>query len=254
VNPSAPLPSPPLPPPPLPPPRPKTKLVGLAIAGGMLFAGVLIYSLAHHSSETDTQPPPPDSQPKQSKSPVVEPPVVKPDLPSGFATYADSGGLFQVGVPADWLFRRAETDTTLDNMPCHLVHAVVFAKQAEHSDLEGWVSEGIRISIYLPPKGQIWQADRAADWQKKAIGNTLAGYSKYQNTAVEPVQLGNIPATTTAVMGEAKVISEPEVARIYVGVSEKFLVMVEVAMPSSKRTLFESADETARRTFAINVP
>lgn len=227
--------------------------------GGVLFAGVLIYSLAHHSTVTDMQSSPPqprpsESQPSQPQPPVVEPPAPQPALPSGFSTYADSGGLFQVGVPADWVFRRAETDMTLDNMPCHLVHVVVFARQAEHSDLEGWVSEGIRVSIYLPPKGQIFQADWAANWQKKAIGTTLAGYSKYQNTAVEPVHLGNIPATTTAVMGEAPVISEPEVARIYVGVSEKFLVMVEVAMPSSKRTLFESADETARRTFAINLP
>jgi hypothetical protein len=110
------------------------------------------------------------------------------------------------------------------------------------------------VSIYLPPKGQIWQADWAADWQKKMIGAALATYTKYQNTAVEPVQLGNIPATTTAVMGEAKVISEPEVARIYTGVSQKFLVTVEVAMPSSKRPIFESADETVRRTFEIRVP
>jgi len=224
--------------------------------GGVLFAGVLVYSLAHHSTTTDTTSQPPESQPKQpsrTEPPKSEPPA-QPALPSGFTNYADSGGLFQMGVPADWVFRRAETDMTLDNVPCHLVHALVFDKQAERSDLEGWVSEGIRVSIYLPPKGQIWQADWAADWQKKAIGNTLSGYSKYQNTALEPVQLGNIPASTTAVMGEAKVISEPEVARIYVGVSEKFLVMVEVAMPSSKRTLFESADAITRRTFTMNVP
>lgn len=143
---------------------------------------------------------------------------------------------------------------TLDSVPCHLIHAVVFAKQAERSDLDGWVSEGIRVSIYLPPKDQIWQADWAAAWQKKVIDASLAGYSKSQNTALEPVQLGNIPATTTAVTGEAKVISEPEIARIYVGVSQKFLVTVEVSMPSSKRSLFESADETARRTFEIKVP
>ena len=240
---------------PLPPPRAKTSLLGLAIGGGVLLAGVLIYSLAHHSPAPGLKSSlPPDSQPGQPQPPAAQPPAAQPTLQFGNEIYTDSSGLFQVTVPAGWVFRRAETDITMDNALCHLVKAAVFAQQAERSDLDGWVSEGIRVSIYLPPKDQIWQADWAADWQKKVFSATVAGYAKFQNTAVEPVQLGNIPASTTAVMGEAKVISEPEVARIYVGVSQKFLVTVELAMPSSKRPVFESADATVRRTFEMNVP
>lgn len=250
VNPSAPV----------PPPRTKTSLIGLGIGGGVLLACIIVYSLLHQTPAPElkssvppvsrsSQPEPPAARP-----PAPEPPVPEPTPPSGSSTYSDSSGLFQVAVPGDWVYRRAESDTTLENVPCHLVRVAVFAKQAERSDLEGWISEGIRVSIYLPPKGQIWQADWAAGWQKKTIADSLAGYSKSQNTTVEPVQLGNIPASTTAVMGEAKVISEPEVARIYVGVSQKFLVTLEVAMPSSKRPIFESADETVRRTFEMRVP
>ncbi|HEV3201396.1 MAG TPA: hypothetical protein VGZ73_26030 [Bryobacteraceae bacterium] len=252
------------PPAPLPPPRAETNLRGLATVGAVLFAVIVLYSLTHHSPPEQKSSLPPESQPSrsepspaqpsQSQPPAPEPVPQPAAFPGGFTTYADASSLFQMNVPAEWVLRRAETDTTLDNMPCHLVHAAVFARQAERSDLDGWVSEGIRVSVYLPAKGQIWPTDWAADWQRKAIADSLAGYSKYQNTAVEPVQLGNIQATTTAVMGEAKAISEPEVARIYVGVSQKFLVTVEVSMPSSKRPLFESADETVRRTFAINVP
>jgi hypothetical protein len=240
---------------PVPPARSKRNLVGLGIGGGALLTFVVINSLMQHSPAPDLKPSvPPDSQPSQSQPPAPDPRATQPTAQGGSTTYSDSSGLFQVMVPADWEFRRAETDTTLDNTACHLVKAVVFARQAERSDLDGWVSEGIRVTIYLPAKDQVWEADWAADWQRKVIGATLAGYSKFQNTAVEPVQLGNIPATTTAVMGEGKAISEPEVARIYVGVSQKFLVTVEVAMPSSKRPMFESADETVRRTFEMKVP
>jgi hypothetical protein len=227
----------------------------------VFFAAVVVYSLTQHSP---TPRVPPESQAGQQQSgqsqppatatPALQPPAAQPPAQSGFASYQDSSGLFQVMVPPDWLFRRAESDMTLDTVACHLVHVAVFAKEAERSDLVGWVSEGIRVSIYLPPAGQAWQPDWAAAWQKKSIAASLLGYTKFQNTAVEPVQLGNILVSTTAVMGEAKVISEPELARLYAGFAQKFLVTVEVAMPSSKRPMFESVDEAVRRTFQITVP
>jgi hypothetical protein len=246
------------PPSPVPQPRAKASLVALAVAGGVLLACVLLYSLTHQAPPPDlkssTLPDSRQQQPSPPPPPDTKAAAPHPPPASGLSTYSDSSGLFQVMVPDDWVFRRSETDITLDNMSCHLVRAAVFARQAERSDLEGWISEGIRVSIYLPQNGQLWPADWAAGWQKKMIADSLAGYSKSQNTTIEPVQLGNIPATTTAVMGEANVISEAEVARIYVGVSPKFLVAVEVAMPSSKRPAFESADETVRRTFEVKVP
>jgi hypothetical protein len=159
-----------------------------------------------------------------------------------------------VEVPGDWLFRRAESDTTLDNTATHEIRAAVFPKDAEHSDLNGWLSAGIRVTIYLPPSGQVWQANWAADGVTRSLDGTLQGYSKFQNTAVEPVKLGNVSASTTAVMGEAAAISEAEVARLYVGHDEKYLVVVDVAMPASKRALFDSTDETVRRTFELKVP
>ena len=236
--------------------------IGIGIGIGVLLVASVLFSLAHRSPAPDTtstgsqtsQSAPSQSQPSRSQPPASDPPVAQPSAQSGFTTYADKSGLFQVDVPADWVFLRSESDTTLDNAACHMVRAAVFAKVAEHSDLDGWLSEGIRVTVYLPPSGQIWQTEWAADWLKRSINGTLQGYAKYQNTTVEPVQLGNVAASTTAVMGEAKAISEPEVARLYVGVAQKYLVVVDVAMPSSKRPLFESADETVRRTFKLNVP
>jgi hypothetical protein len=218
--------------------------------------GGVLYGLAHRSDSTDSQTG--QTQTGQTKTSQTDPPKAEPprksEQGSDFATYADTSGMFQVEVPREWVFRRSESDTTLDNAACHLVKAVVFPKDAEHAILDGWVSAGIRVSLYLPPSGQIWQTEWATDWQKRSFTNLMQGYSKFQNTTVEPVQLGNVAASTTAVMGESTQISEPEVARVYAGVSQKYLLMVEVAMPSSKRPVFESFDEVVRKTFELKVP
>ena len=254
--------------------------IAIGVGGAMIVAvlGIAIYALSRHTGTSESGSDQPkitqpgssqsgSSQPDQpGQTPPSQPGSTQTDQPgpgqpdsssqppvAGFSSYTDSSGLFQFPVPADWVFRRAESDTTVDNAPTHFVHAAVFSKTAEKSDLDGWVSEGVRVSLYLPPKGQIWKPDWSAEWQKRMFQASLQVYTRFQNTAIEPVQLGNIQASTTAVMGEAKPISEAEVARLYVGYGEKYLVTIEVAMPSSKRPQFEALDEAVRRGFELKV-
>lgn len=234
--------------------------LGIGIGIGVLaISAVVAYSLTHHTPSTDTASSAgtrsEQRAPEQPKPDQSSPPPSDPAAPGGFTTYADKSGMFQLSVPEDWLYRRSEADDKLENADCHMIRAALYPKDAERSDMDGWMSAGVRVSIYLPPNGQVWLSDWAADWQKRSFQSLLKGYSKFQNTAIEPVQLGNVSASTTAVMGEApSTISEAEVARLYVGVSQKYLVVVDVAMPASKRALFESTDETVRRTFELKVP
>ncbi len=255
--------SPTYPPQPVQPERRGGSRVGIGIAIGLLavlLVGGGVYALAHRSSDTPdttqtggTQPGGTQSGGGQTSKTSDSGINTSAQSQSDYLSYSDTSGLFQVEVPRDWMFKRSESDTTLDNAACHLVRAALFPKDAEHADLNGWISAGVRISVYLPANGTMWQPEWAEDWQKRTFNGALQGYTKVQNTNIEPVQLGNLSASTTAVMGEAPSIAEPEVARLYVGTNQKYLVVVDVAMPSSRRPIFEAEDEKVRKTFELKV-
>jgi hypothetical protein len=64
-------------------------------------------------------------------------------------------------VPRHWQMQRnvwADKDGT--------IHVVVMghADDAQFAELNGWLSEGIRLHLALPMRGRIWRNDGAAAW------------------------------------------------------------------------------------------
>src|SRR5579871_117315 len=229
--------------------------IGIGIGIGVLLIVGILLAVSHRSQDqpsqgdTQTTTTPGQGPGTQSTPPGTQPPQAPQ---SEYITYSDASMVFQMEVPREWLSKREESDTKIDNTDSHLIRAAVYPSDAQHADLDGWISAGIRVSILTPPPGQSWQTDWATEWQKKSFNNLLNGYAKFQDTNIEPIQLGNIATSTTAVLGESPTISEPEVARAYIGFTQKYLITVEVSMPQSKRSLFDSADERLRKTFEID--
>jgi hypothetical protein len=153
-----------------------------------------------------------------------------------FTLYSDPDGLFSCLIRRDWQVQRADKEFKDDETfgPHRAISFMNHSPYAEKAKISGWLSEGVRLSLHLPPAGKEWKMEWAKKWQSMQFQNMLRGYSRQRATAVQVTTLGNAPVQYLSVEGESPQISKKELALLYVGIHRNCLMMLEVTMPADK--------------------
>lgn len=164
------------------------------------------------------------------------------------ASYREKNGLFSLSVLPNYLITSESSGRAADG---HRVFSTTLAaRDAEHDGKNGWLSDGVRVSVHLPAEGHEWTADYQSRWSTGTVGSLVGGYDQYDVKGREDsVFAGGIQGTGLAVVGYSGKIREPEAAYLYVFASRYCLVSVELATPVSRYAAADALNGLFRKTF-----
>jgi Trypsin-like peptidase domain len=148
-----------------------------------------------------------------------------------FKEYRDPDDLFVSMVPRAWQTDRS-TWTEQDGTR-HIV-LMVSAPSAEIAEINGWLSEGLRLHIMVPKPGSVWRADGATSWVADSRRRILSSYSQSEALTPETVLFERTPAAKIGVRGTSSRLREPETGYIYHLFTPQARAVVEVVAPGSK--------------------
>lgn len=153
-----------------------------------------------------------------------------------FVAYADPDGLYSALLPKGWRNQRTTWRDT-DNVTHVLFMA--YDPAAERADLNGWISDGVRIHIELPPQGRAWlQADRSP-WTESRWRSALGGYATSNIESLTTLTVANVSTRRQAVVGTSAQISDAERNVTYTFHGPEARASVDFSMPVSKKAALD---------------
>ena len=177
--------------------------------------------------------------------------MIKETIARLFTVYKDPDGLFSMLIRRDWQVQRNDKEYREDRTfgPHREVTLMNHSPNAEKATIAGWLSEGVRLILRLPPEGKVWKMEWAERWQSTQFNNILGGYSRHRATAVEAVKSGNAPVKYLIAEGESPQISRKEAMVVYLGIHPKCLMFLEITMPADKGDELKLVNTVLTSTF-----
>jgi hypothetical protein len=169
-------------------------------------------------------------------------------LEATFSTYRDPEGLFEVSIPRVWQVQRS---ARLDQEGGYHVTVMAHSRDAQFADINGWLSDGLRISLEFAKKGLVWRQDGAAAWIKAGQESFVRSYAKFETKLHDTVSLASVPANRLLVTGTAATLREPEVALVYHSFHPNGKAVVEFAAPASKVEVLKLVSAVFESTFQV---
>lgn len=165
--------------------------------------------------------------------------------------YRDADGAFSIGYPRTWQIRR-DNQWSQDGQAYHKSFLMA-PQRAEQAILHGYLSEGIRINMELPPRGRVWTADYQKSWATDQIDGVLRANPEFRLTGSRPTDW--LPgAMRYWIEGGDSLITEPERTSIVVVSDPRFLLLVELASPASRYDYYTHRLDDLLRGFEILDP
>lgn len=162
-----------------------------------------------------------------------------------FVPYRDPEALFSVMTPRAWRVERSEYE---DPDARHVV--VMFSSEAaEQAKLQGWLSEGIRIHLRMPPRGQTWNPDEAEAWRDSQFDGLLRAYTSPSTGKRQLLRLGKLQAWEQLIAGTSEAISRKELAVVLVSADSRCLLTVEMVAPEDQKEVLEATYQVLKETF-----
>lgn len=162
-----------------------------------------------------------------------------------FTPYEDPQSLFSVQVPRAWRVERSEYD---DESGHHVV--VMFsAEGAEQAKIQGWLSEGIRIHLRLPPQAKAWNPAAAESWRNSQFDGLLQAYSNPSAGKLQATRLDRLEAWEQWITGTSESISKKELALLLTASSPLGLLTVELVAPEDQRDVLELTYQVLKESF-----
>ena len=165
-----------------------------------------------------------------------------------FATYRDPENLFTMSIPRAWQVQRS---AWTDQEGTYHVLVMSHAPTAQVADINGWLSEGLRLHLTFPKKGYVWRQDFSAEWIHKGAEDMVRGYARYESVGTDAVRLGGIPAQRIAVIGVASHLREAEASVMYYMSQAKGRVVVDLSAPASKVDILQAVRAVFEATFKV---
>jgi hypothetical protein len=170
---------------------------------------------------------------------------------NNFQAYENPGGLFRVVLPKNWTVKhdgywskgnQVYYDTT-----------VIAPPEARLTEINGYLSEGIRIEMQIPAKGNVWKES----FLKEYLANFPTSLIKANpGFALTDRQIGDVAQTRAAIfsfVGRDKRLPEPEEAIFYILPRESALVRIELVTPVSKREGLKLMELLVKTSFELNI-
>jgi hypothetical protein len=108
------------------------------------------------------------------------------------------------------------------------------ADDAQFAELNGWLSDGIRLHLTIPMKGRVWRNDGAAAWIRAHEREMVASYIRSDIKGQDVVGLDGLEVNRLLVIGIAPNLREAEACVLYHAFHPQARVVIELVTPASK--------------------
>lgn len=135
-------------------------------------------------------------------------------LASMLAVYEDKYKTYEAVVPKSWRFEK--TEGWSEDKQSYNIIAMTSPESAARAEVNGYLSEGIRITISMPPKGKVWTAASPAEYAAFVSKNMLEDNPGFVQTSTSSATVGQEPLKILEFVGQNPNIAEPERDRFYV--------------------------------------
>ena len=166
-----------------------------------------------------------------------------------FTEYRDPDNLFTALVPRGWQMQRTASLDKDGN-----THVVVMGSSGDgqYADVNGWLSDGLRLHLTLPPKGRVWRNESAADWIGTDEREMLASYTRSDLKGQDVVALDGLQTRRLKAVGIAPKLREPEVSVLYHAFHPKGRAVIELVTPASKSEVLTSVQAVFEASLRLN--
>jgi hypothetical protein len=147
-----------------------------------------------------------------------------------FIPYRDPAGLFQMLAPKAARSERTEFTNEENGGTRHVITAFVFPA-AEKGNIKGWISDGVRVHLRFPAKGDSWGSAGMQRWTDHQFAEMARGYRNVKTDKRSAVKLGELPAEQQVFRGEAEQLSSPEVLLLVASAQTRCLATLELVSP-----------------------
>ncbi|MBL8217055.1 MAG: serine protease [Bryobacterales bacterium] len=150
-----------------------------------------------------------------------------------FVTYRDPAGLFQMLAPKATRTERTEFTNDENGGTRHVITAFVFPN-AEKGSIRGWISDGIRVHLRFPTKGDSWGTSGMRRWTDHQFTETARGYRNVKTEKREPYKLGELSGERQVFVGESDQLSKPELLILHASATDRCLATIELVSPADE--------------------
>lgn len=166
-----------------------------------------------------------------------------------FSIYKDPDGIFEGVSLSAWKVQREVTPVANGNT---LVQTVFAPPNAAMAKVGGYLSEGMAISVVLPPKGSTFASNAITELLNQYAENLLRANKGFELTNTGMIMLSDMTAKVFTFKGRGPGLPEAEQDIYYIFGNEKAVVQLVVVQPNSKLSQLESTNEYCAKNFKIN--
>jgi S1-C subfamily serine protease/tetratricopeptide (TPR) repeat protein len=160
-----------------------------------------------------------------------------------FTTYSDPAGMFNLGVLREWRIQHdlkaVDNGLTAD--------VTIFAPQrAALAEIGGYLSEGLRVTVYLPPTGNYFTPEMIENAKNKIPEQVLVGNPGFEVNNSGMFMINGLQAKIYTIDGKGPKLSEAERTKSYVFGNQKAIVQIDVVVPQSRLAALDTLDQLAK--------
>ncbi len=167
-----------------------------------------------------------------------------------FTIYEDPDNSFSMVYPRAWRVERSEgwgaSKTT------YFRTTMMAPRDAHRADVDGYLSEGIRVTFRLPPKDRVWTMDSVSDWAPHFKDERLRANPGFALTDSFSISFAGQPAHVYTLVGQNENIPEPEKSTFIILAGKKYRLIIELVSPTSKLSSYETIYLALLKTFKLS--
>jgi hypothetical protein len=160
-----------------------------------------------------------------------------------FAPYEDPDGLFKLVVPKEWRVQRKRNN--LDGGIASF-ETIIAPQSAVRAELGGYLSDGIRILVLLPPSGQSFPGEGVETLKTQFPETVLKGNPGFELLSTGMFLINDMQAKVYTFEGKGQGLPEPEKSVSYLFGNQRLIVQIDVVRPVSQLETFELFSKLAK--------
>jgi S1-C subfamily serine protease len=167
-----------------------------------------------------------------------------------FFTYRDPEGYFSALLPRAWQVQRS---AFTDPDGSYRVVVMAHAPTAQFANINGWVSEGVRMSLVFAPKGRVWRPEAGTEWVAAAEAGAARSYTQMSVRSRQLLDIGGFRGNRLELAGTTAELREPEAAFLYHLFNELCKISIDSSTPVSKSKELQVITALFEKSLQFNV-
>lgn len=172
-------------------------------------------------------------------------------IKNNFQVYQNPAKLFDLLVPKGWLLQHAgrwakARETYYDQ-------TVIAPPNARLAQVNGYLSDGIRITVQLPSVGHVWTESYRKGYISNFPKNLVGNNPGFALTDTKFSEVCGVRAVVYAFVGRDNRLPEPEETVFYILPLPNAIIKIELTTPVSKREAQQLLQTLVTRTFELKI-